>query len=249
MNKTPKPAATCWPRPLLALCLAFVFAWIALAAGEVDDQRELQQLLADAQALPAETKTGRMVADRQVARDLIAYGQRTKTPEAILSGVQLLHKIPVTLQGGAEADNRDELAKLIRQAINMCPNNELLLAMGERGLAMLEDAPRDLAGGPNRWTVTIDKGKYYELDPRLVYSPQEKAIVAATVKLGDTNEEPTPVLGGLVRRSDQPRPKTRSVGRGKVVMAWNTGIVATGWDVRIYNLSKQDVLEVVIEAN
>jgi hypothetical protein len=60
---------------------------------------------------------------------------------------------------------------------------------------------------------------------------------------------PSATLGICVRRSDLRRDVARSVARHRVTTAWNSGIHARGWIVRIYNLSGPDELEVVVETN
>jgi len=212
-------------------------------AAEPTDADELQALLKDAESIPKETKAGRMLVDRAMAQSMIEYGRRAKSPECILLGVEILHKTPVTIKKGVGTDETAELEKLIEQAVEMRPDDETLIELAERVTESLEEATRGLAGGPQQWNVSIKAKGYYQLDPRLVYNAQEKAIVTAT-----TND-PGVMLGASVRRGDQRKELTRSVGRGKVKVEWNSGIVTTGWDVRIWNLTGRDGLVVKVETN
>jgi hypothetical protein len=211
-------------------------------AAEPTDADELQALLKDAESLPKETKAGRMVADRTMAQSMIEYGLRNNSPEVILLAVEILHKTPVTIKKGEGEDETAELEKLIEQAVEMRPDDEMLIVMAERVVDSLEEATRGLAGGPQAWTVKIKKRGYYQLDPRLIYNAQEKAIVTATT-------DPGVMLGASVRRGDQRKELTRSVGRGKVQVEWNSGITTTGWDVRIWNLTGKDGQVVKVVTN
>ena len=209
-----------------------------------DDADELAALLTDVDQLPKMSSAGRIVLDREMARAMIEYGRRTKTPEVIIFGVQILAQNPVNhVVENDEIMDRDkaELTATIQQAVDMRDEDETLIELSERAADLLDEKTRGLAGGPRRWTVTIDKGKYYQLDPRLVYHAQQRAIVTAFAH--------DVMLGASVRRSDQRKELKRSVGSDKVKVAWNSGIHTSGWDVRIYNLNGPDNLRVQVETN
>ncbi len=228
-------------RALSVALTAILLSPIALLADE-DSDADLKALQAAAEAVPKETKGGRMVEDRAMAQSMIEYGRRAKNPEVMLLAVEILHKNPVTAVKG-ESNDAEELEELINEAVAMRPEDETLIERAEMALETLEETTRGLAGGPRTWVVAIDKGKYYQLDPRLVYNAHEKAIVVAYAKA------PSAMLGGSVRRGDQRSELTRGVGKGKVQVEWNAGITTTGWDVRIYNLSGADGMQVKVETN
>lgn len=212
-----------------------------LAQESLDD--DLAALEAAANAVPTETKGGRMVEDRVMARSMIEYGRREKNPEVILLAVEILHKNPVTSVKG-DADTKESLQKLIAEAVAMRPEDEMLKERAELATETLDENTRGLAGGPRSWTVTLaKKGDYYQLDPRLVYNAHEKAVVTAY------SEDPNVMLGASVRRGDQTKEITRGVGRGKVSVEWNAGITTTGWDVRVYSLSENTEIQVKVETN
>lgn len=197
-----------------------------------------------------ETKAGKMVTNRNMARALLEYGMDTENPEAIILAIQILHRNPVTaVKEDKEAHNAEieERIELIGAAVELRPDDEGLLIMAERVAGELEESTRGLAGGPKSWTVTIPKGKYYQLDPRLVYNAQEAAIITAYP--ADPAAAGKVMLGGSVRRYDQRTILRKTVGKGKVVVNWNSGIYTTGWDCRIYNLNGPDDLVVKIETN
>lgn len=215
-----------------------------------DTEATIEALLAeakDAEEEGKETKAGKMLANREMARQLIEYGQATDSPESIILGIQILHRNPVTaVVEDKEAHNAEIEARIemIGAALDLRPDDEGLALMAERVASELEESTRGLAGGPKSWTVTIPKGKYYQLDPRLVYNAQEAAIITAYAADGAKI-----MLGGSIRRYDQRNIMRRTVGRGKVVIQWNSGIYTTGWDCRIYNLSGPNNQVVTIETN
>ena len=57
------------------------------------------------------------------------------------------------------------------------------------------------------------------------------------------------MLGAKVRGDKQRTYAAQGAGQGSVQVMWNTGVKTTGWDVRIYNLSGGDGLEVTVETN
>lgn len=196
-----------------------------------------------------ETPLGQTLEDRILGRSLVEYGLRANTPEAIVSGVQVLVDNPAAPVAESEVkideaadDERDQLLEYLEQARAMRPADETLGELVARAEDLVREKKRGLAGGPKRWQVTLDKGDYYGLDPRLIYNAQEKAIVHAYCSDDAT-------LGIRVRRSDQRNYVTQAVSRKDVTATWNSGIYTSGWVVRIYNLSGPDKLAVVIETN
>lgn len=225
------------PHHLPLIALAF-----ALCAPVYAQDDELAGLEKTAAALPKETKAGQMVADLSLARSMLDYGRRTKNPEMMLLATEILHKTPVeTVKGDTDGD--DELSEIVLEAVKMRPEDESLLQLAERVQETLEEKTRGLAGGPKRWIVEIEPKGYYQLDPRLVYNAQEKAIISARSK------DPSVTLGASVRRGDARNLIARGVGKGRVQVQWNSGITTTGWDVRIYNLSSKAPMSVEVTTN
>ena len=221
-------------------------------AESVDDLKALQQAAeAIEQADAKVTQAGKMIANRELAREMIRYGRENDNPESIIIGVQILVRNPVTpaskklTQEQKDAHNAglEELLDLVGAAVELREDDESLLLLAERVAGELDESKRGLAGGPKSWVIKVDKGKHYQLDPRLVYNAQEAAIITAYAK------DPKAMLGGSVRRFDEKKETKRSVGRGKVKVEWNSGNNTTGWDCRIYNLSGPDGLEVTVETN
>ncbi len=214
---------------------------------EPAEESDLTALMAEAESAEAkETEKGRKVADRELGWKLIEYGQREDhpSPEAIILGVQILHRNPVESKTeDGEGGEKEELITMVEEAADMRPDDETLLVMAENVLDALDESSRGLAGGPQQWIITVDRGKYYQLDPRLVYNAQEAAIITAYA------EDPKAMLGATVRRYDQRKIMKRTAGRGKVRIEWNSGIFTTGWDCRIYNMTGPDGMKLRVETN
>lgn len=239
MRRTPYPNAGAILQTLLLL-LAVSVQNAAADNGEPTDD------FPEAVNEGTVTEAGQSLQDRILGRSLIDYGLRSRAPEAIVSGVQILARNPVrSAQGNEEESDRAEKGRLsdyLQRARDMAPADAILAELITRAEERLEERPRGMAGGPKRWVVKIDKGKYYEIDPRLSYNVQEMAVVHAFAS-------PSATLGIRVRRSDLRNDVARSVARERVTATWNSGIFSKGWLVRIYNLAGPDELEVVVETN
>lgn len=225
----------------------------SLRADEAAELKELMEVAAEQALEVKQTKAGRMLADRLLAKKMIEYGERENNPESIITGVQILVRNPTTpartlTQNERDAHNADLVAleELIGIAVDMRPEDEGLLAMAERVAGELDESTRGLAGGPKKWVVEIKKGKYFRLDPTLTYNAQEQAIITATI---DTKKYPKVMLGANVRRVDQAKVIKKAAGRGKVAIDWNAGVKTSGWDCRIYNLNGPAVLKVTVVTN
>ena len=186
-----------------------------------------------------------------MARNMIDYGLRVNSPESIITGVQILVRNPVTPAGKLTQEQKDahngqlkKLEEYLGMAVDMRSEDEALLAYAERVAGEIEESTRGLAGGPKSWVVQIDKGEYFQLDPRLVYNSQEVAIVTAYAG----KPEDKIMLGATVRHESQNK-KNKAAGPHRIRINWNSGPITSGWDCRIYNLTGPDGLEVVIETN
>ena len=200
---------------------------------------EARRLLRRKDSLATETAVGQMVADRQLARNLVEYGLRTQTPEAVVLGADILSKTPV-VPANASAKKRahQEANQLLKRALRMRPADRSLAAYVRRVRSSAVQNETGIDAHPKMWVVKIDRGKHYRLKPDPVFPAQVQARVTAWVN-------GNPALGITVRRFDQKRVR-RYVGQGKVIGTWNPGIKTTKWDVRLYNLSGPDALQVQI---
>ena len=233
-------------KTVFSLTAMVVFAASLIAFARAQDSEEIPDF-GDVDALGKSTKAGQMLEDRLMARTLLDYGSRAKSPESILTAIQILHRNPVNpVKKGNQAKSQDSddteaLLELVDRAKNMRRGDKTLAAFADRVADELEEGSRGLAGGPKRWAANIPKGGSFLLDPRLVYNRNEKAMV--------TVHAPDSVLGISVIRGDQRRETVRSVGRASARVIWNSGIYTTGWNVKIYKLSGPDNTPVIIETN
>ena len=188
------------------------------------------------------TKNDRAFRNRDLAQTMIEYGRQNQKPEMLLLAAEILHNNPCEVVVG-EDDEGERLTNLIEQAVDMRPEDDQLIAMAERALGTLEEATRGLAGGPKYWRVKIPKGKYYELQPALVYNALETARVVAI------GADPKAHLGIAYKSVHDGGARRLASGIGKAMAQWDAGRIATGWTVRIYNLDGPDGMEVTIETN
>ena len=241
---------------LLILILSGLSLQTQYSSSEESDANSedlVATLLAEAEKAakeePAQTKAGQMLANREMARQIVSYGLKNSNPEAIIVGVQILHENPTKSaqkqEGAANADVEHGM-QLIEKAVSLRENDESLLVLAERVADELQESTRGLAGGPKSWIVEIPKRGYYQLDPRLVYNSHEAAIITA---FPNDKDNAGVMLGGSVRREDQRKVMKKTAGRGKVIVQWNSGIHTTGWDCRIYNLNGPDKMKVRVESN
>jgi len=225
-------------------CLRTLLAIRTFAAPEEDpghgfDLSELQSKT---------TKAGQMLEDRMLARSLIEYGKRTRSPEAMLTAVRILRQnavIPAIKNKDVDSEaqrEKSELLQLLNQARKMRPEDRPLRELSDRLEESLSERSRGLADGPKQWRgIKIKPGRFYALDPGLEYNAQERAIVSVEA------QERTALMGIVVTRPNQIT-KKQAVGEGSVNVHWNAGIHTSQWLVKIYNMGKTEI-QVTITTN
>jgi hypothetical protein len=115
----------------------------------------------DADAPLVMSESGQAVADLGLAYDLIEYGRKTKTPEALITAALILHRTPVEKSSepsGGEASAIPAPAELLAEAKKLRPDDKALADVIAQAQDSLKEKPRGAVGGPKQQSRRLAPG-------------------------------------------------------------------------------------------
>jgi len=153
----------------------------------------------------AMTEAGQAVLDLGMAHDLIAYGRRTKTPEALITAALILHRNPSEQAKDQPAGERPAAlspADLLAEAKKLRADDKALADLVARALDAIGEQSRGSTSGPQMWSGRLNPGATQTITR--VFKAREPAVVRvqavplppAPPRLG---ERPTPPGPPIVR--------------------------------------------------
>ena len=203
---------------------------------------EVKRLLNRRDADVTGSESSDLVSNRNLADELIAYGNAQQAPLSIVNAVQILDANPAVIVAGSKTSWAKTRQKLLNDATKLAGDDSLLKKIIDR----LRTTAPATDQSSNRvtasvWKVVVEPRKFVRLKPDPVFVPQTKAMVTAV------SSDANVMIGMTVRAVDQ-KSKRKAAGRGRIQLAWNPGLKKRRWDVRIFNLNGTKPLPIRVES-
>jgi len=179
--------------------------------------------------------------DHKMALTLIEFGERKKDAEALAIGYRILAALPVNNVNAAAkkaVDEKTGFAALLKQCKKLSPGDTVVTELAKRAQETAKAAKADGALG-NKWDVKIDSGKFYRLYPYPRFPAHALANVHATAA-----EQIS--LQISVRQKGSRNITASFSGTGSTGGSWPTNLYEGLWDIRVYNVSSSDGVDVSI---
>ncbi|MBM4000110.1 MAG: hypothetical protein FJ297_11335 [Planctomycetes bacterium] len=166
-------------RALFAASLVMMGAVVAIA-GRADDK-----------AVPELSESAQAVADLGMAQDLIAYGRRTKSPEALLMAALILHRTPSEKVG--DAADTETPAALIEEARKARADDKTLAGLADQAAEAVSETARGAVTGPRNMGGVLAPGA--KADITVVCQPRTNTIFRVNgIPVAAPNRRPVPPI-------------------------------------------------------
>jgi hypothetical protein len=138
-----------FPWACISLLTAFALVgWLGALAGQA----------AAEDAVPKFTESAQAVSDLGMAHELIEYGRRTKTPEALITAALILHRTPAEKAADAQLDESNAPAALLAEARKLRPTDKTLAGLADQAAEAISETARGAITGPRTTGGVLRRG-------------------------------------------------------------------------------------------